>query len=254
LFSEEIEVTLLDNKVSLVTGAARGIGRAIALRLAEHGSDVVVSDIDLAGARGVAKDIKAIGRKAIAVESNISIKQNAEAIVEATVGEFGKIDILVNNAGITRDNLIMRMDEAEWDAVIAVNLKGTFNCLKAATRPMMKQRSGKIINISSIVGVMGNAGQANYCASKAGVIGLTKSAAKELAPRNIQVNAVAPGYIESEMTKGLPEALRESYLNIIPLKRPGTPEDVASAVLFLASPLSDYVTGQVLHVDGGMLM
>jgi 3-oxoacyl-[acyl-carrier protein] reductase len=254
LFSEEIEVAFLDNKVSVITGAARGIGRAIALRLAEHGSDMVVSDIDMAGAHGVAKEIEALGRKAFAVESNVSIKQNAEALVEAAVIEFGKIDVFVNNAGITRDNLIMRMDEAEWDAVIAVNLKGTFNCIKAVTRPMMKQRNGKIINISSIVGVMGNAGQANYCASKAGVIGLTKSAAKELAPRNVQVNAVAPGYIESDMTKNLPETIRESYLSIIPLKRPGAPEDVANVVLFLASPLSDYITGQVLHVDGGMLM
>jgi len=247
-------VAVLDNKVSVVTGAARGIGKAIALRLAEHGSDIVVSDIDLAGAQGVAKEIEAMGRKAIAVESNVSIKQHADALVEAAVGEFGKIDVFVNNAGITRDNLIMRMDEAEWDAVISVNLKGTFNCIKAVTRPMMKQRNGKIINISSIVGVMGNAGQANYSASKAGVIGLTKSAAKELAARNVQVNAVAPGYIETEMTKNLPETIRENYLTVIPLKRPGAPEDVANVVLFLASPLSDYMTGQVLHVDGGMLM
>ena len=247
-------MAVLDNKVSVVTGAARGIGKAIALRLAEHGSDIVVSDIDLAGVQGVAKEIEAMGRKAIAVESNISIKQHADALVEAAVGEFGKIDVFVNNAGITRDNLIMRMDEAEWDAVISVNLKGTFNCIKAVTRPMMKQRNGKIINISSIVGVMGNAGQANYSASKAGVIGLTKSAAKELAARNVQVNSVAPGYIETEMTKNLPETIRENYLAVIPLKRPGAPEDVANVVLFLASPLSDYMTGQVLHVDGGMLM
>ncbi|OGB98905.1 3-oxoacyl-[acyl-carrier-protein] reductase [candidate division KSB1 bacterium RBG_16_48_16] len=247
-------MAVLDNKVSVVTGAARGIGKAIALRLAEHGSDIVVSDIDLAGVQGVAKEIEAMGRKAIAVESNVSIKQHADALVEAAVGEFGKIDVFVNNAGITRDNLIMRMDEAEWDAVISVNLKGTFNCIKAVTRPMMKQRNGKIINISSIVGVMGNAGQANYSASKAGVIGLTKSAAKELAARNVQVNAVAPGYIETEMTKNLPETIRENYLTVIPLKRPGAPEDVANVVLFLASPLSDYMTGQVLHVDGGMLM
>ncbi|MDZ7346803.1 MAG: SDR family oxidoreductase, partial [candidate division KSB1 bacterium] len=164
------------------------------------------------------------------------------------------LDILVDHAGITRDNLIMRMSEEEWDLVLRVNLKGVFNCIKAASRPMLKQRSGKIINIASVVGVMGNAGQANYSASKGGVIALTKSAAKEFGSRNIQVNAVAPGYIETDMTRGLPESAKQSFLNLIPLQRAGQPKDVADVVLFLASPLSDYVTGQVLHVDGGMVM
>ncbi len=244
----------LKDKVAVVTGSARGIGKSIVLRLAAAGADVVVSDIDLSGAEQTTAEVKALGRRSLAVRSDISQLADAEALIEKAVSEMGRIDILVNNAGITRDNLLLRMDEKEWDSVIAVNLKGTFNGIKAATRVMMKQRSGKIINMASVVGVMGNAGQANYAASKAGVIGLTKSAAKELGSRNIQVNAVAPGYIETDMTKGLPEAAKEAFMTIIPLKRPGTAQDVADIVLFLSSSLADYVTGQVIHVDGGMVM
>ncbi len=238
----------------MVTGAARGIGRAISLRLAEAGADVVVSDILLDGIEAVAKEISAMGRRSLAVAADVAKLEQAEQLIESALKEFGRVDILVNNAGITRDNLLLRMDEKEWDAVIAVNLKGTFNGIKAVTRTMMKQRSGKIINMASVVGVIGNAGQANYAASKAGVIGLTKSAAKELASRNIQVNAVAPGYIETDMTKNLPEAAKEAFLSLIPCKRPGQVQEVADVVLFLASHLSDYITGQVIHVDGGMVM
>lgn len=244
----------LKNKIAIVTGAARGIGRAIALRLAEAGADVVVSDIVMEGANEVAKQIHDMGRRSLAFAADVANMVQAEQLVDAAVKEFGRVDILVNNAGITRDNLLLRMDENEWDTVIAVNLKGAFNCIKAVTRPMMKQRSGKIINMASVVGIIGNAGQANYAASKAGLIGLTKSAAKELASRNIQVNAVAPGYIETDMTKNLPETAKQAFLTLIPCKRPGQPQEVADVVLFLASPLSDYITGQVIHVDGGMVM
>ena len=238
----------------MITGAARGIGAAIAERLAGEGCHAVISDIDLAGAEATADKIRSLGRRAVAVKSDVSVFEEAEALIKQALDEFGQIDVLVNNAGITRDNLVMRMTETEWDAVIRVNLKGTFNCIKAASRPMMKQRFGKIINIASVVGVMGNAGQANYAASKGGVIALTKSVAKEFGSRNIQVNAVAPGYIETEMTRGLPDAAKQSFISLIPLQRAGRPQDVADAVLFLASPLSDYVTGQVLHADGGMVM
>lgn len=244
----------LKDKVAVVTGGARGIGRAVVLRLAEAGADVVVSDILLEAAEATAAEVKALGRKSLAVATDVSKLDQTEQLIDGVIKEFGRVDILVNNAGITRDNLLMRMDEKDWDAVIAVNLKGTFNGIKAVTRLMVKQRSGKIINMASVVGVMGNAGQANYAASKAGVIGLTKSAAKELGGRGIQVNAIAPGYIETDMTKDLPPAAKEAFLSIIPLKRPGLPQDVADAVLFLSSPLSDYVSGQVLHVDGGMVM
>ena len=244
----------LGGKVALVTGSGRGIGAAIAFKLAEAGCNLVISDIDLNSAEQTAAKIKQMGRDAVALQADIAKFEQADNLIKGTIEKLGNIDILVNNAGITRDNLFMRMSEAEWDAVMSVNLKGTFNCTKAVTRPMMKQRSGKIINISSVVGVMGNVGQANYAASKAGVIGLTKSVAKELGARNIQVNAVAPGYIQTDMTKELKESAKQAFLNIIPLQRAGEAQDVAHTVLFLASPLSDYITGQVLHVDGGMVM
>jgi 3-oxoacyl-[acyl-carrier protein] reductase len=244
----------LKGKNAVVTGAARGIGKAIALHLAESGCNVMVSDIDETGAQAVADKIKELGVNAVAIKSDVSNLADAEKMIEKAVADLGSVDILVNNAGITRDTLLMRMSEADWDAVININLKGTFNCIKAATRQLLKQRAGKIINMASVVGVMGNAGQANYSASKAGVIGLTKSVAKEFGARNIQVNAIAPGYIETDMTKDLPASAKEMFLTGIPLKRAGQVKDVSNAVLFLASDLSDYVTGQVLHVDGGMVM
>jgi 3-oxoacyl-[acyl-carrier protein] reductase len=246
---------MLQGKAALVTGASRGIGRAIAIALAEAGADVAVN---YAGSEQAAEEtvrrIEELGRRAFKVKADVSSSAQAEEMVKQVIDRFGKIDILVNNAGITRDNLLMRMKEEEFDEVIATNLKGVFNCIKAVSRPMMKQRSGKIINISSVVGVLGNAGQANYVAAKAGVIGLTKTAAKELAPRNISVNAVAPGFIESDMTAKLPEELREQYLRAIPMARLGQPEEVARVVRFLASDDSAYMTGQTLHVDGGMYM
>ncbi len=244
----------LQGKTAIVTGSARGIGAEIAVKLAQAGCNIVISDIDEQGARQMAEKIKSLGRDSLAIKADVSQMAQADGLIKQTVEKFGRVDILVNNAGITRDNLLMRMSEAEWDSVITVNLKGTFNCIKSVTRTMMKARSGKIINISSVVGVMGNAGQANYSASKAGVIGLTKSVAKEFGSRHIQVNAVAPGYIQTEMTKDLPEEAKKQFVTLIPLQRPGQAEDVANAVLFLASDLSDYITGQVLHVDGGMVM
>ncbi|MGZ9584686.1 3-oxoacyl-[acyl-carrier-protein] reductase [Paenibacillus marinisediminis] len=245
----------VEGKVALVTGASRGIGRAIALSLAEAGADVIVN---YAGSVGAAAEtvaaIQAMGRQAAAVQANVGKADEAEQLVKAALEQFGKIDILVNNAGITRDNLIMRMKEEEFDQVIETNLKGVFNCLKAVTRPMMKQRSGRIINISSVVGALGNPGQANYVAAKAGVIGLTKAAARELASRGITVNAVAPGFIETDMTDVLSDSTKEQLLAGIPLARLGRPEDIAKAVLFLASDDASYMTGQTIHVDGGMYM
>ena len=246
---------LLAEKTALVTGASRGIGRAAALELAKAGAKVAVN---FAGNRAAAEEvvslIEAAGGQAMLVQADVGNATDVEAMVKTIVERFGKIDILVNNAGITRDNLIMRMKEEDWDAVIHTNLKGIFNCTKAVSKLMMKQRYGRIINMASVVGVMGNAGQANYAAAKAGVIGFTKSMAKELASRNITVNAVAPGYISTDMTASLPEQAKLDLQSQIPLQRLGTPEDVASAVLFLVSPGADYITGQTLHVDGGMVM
>ncbi|MGG3882582.1 3-oxoacyl-[acyl-carrier-protein] reductase [Brevibacillus panacihumi] len=246
---------MLTGKTALVTGASRGIGRAIALKLAEAGANIVVN---YAGSEGAASEtvaqVKALGRDAIMVRANVSDSEEVNEMFKTALEHFGSLDILVNNAGITRDNLLMRMKEEEWDAVIDTNLKGVFNCLKAATRPMMKQRSGKIINITSVVGVLGNPGQANYVAAKAGVIGLTKTAAKELATRGITVNAVAPGFIDTEMTAVLPEDVKAGLIGQIPLGRLGQTEDIANVVVFLASDAANYMTGQTLHVDGGMYM
>ncbi|MBT2760981.1 3-oxoacyl-[acyl-carrier-protein] reductase [Paenibacillus sp. ISL-20] len=245
----------LKGQTALVTGASRGIGRSIALRLADLGANVVVNYAGSeAAAAEVVAAIRAKGVSAIAVKSNVGRTEEADAMVKQVLETFGRIDILVNNAGITRDNLIMRMKEEEFDQVIETNLKGVFNCLKAVTRPMMKQRYGRIINISSVVGALGNPGQANYVAAKAGVIGLTKSAARELASRGITVNAVAPGFIDTDMTRELPEDMREGLLGGIPLARLGQPEEIAGVVAFLASSSASYMTGQVLHVDGGMYM
>jgi 3-oxoacyl-[acyl-carrier protein] reductase len=244
----------LSGKKALVTGAGRGIGRQIALTLANAGADVAICDVDLASAQQTVGDIEAMGRKSLAVKSDVSKATDVAALVEAVVTAFGTLDILVNNAGITRDNLIMRMKEEDWDLVLAINLKSAYLCCKEACRPMMKARSGKIINIASVVGLMGNAGQANYSASKAGLIGLTKTLAREFSSRSINVNAVAPGFIQTAMTDKLSEADKAKLTANIPLQKLGQPADVANAVLFLASPLADYITGQVITVDGGLVM
>ncbi|MDW0111812.1 3-oxoacyl-[acyl-carrier-protein] reductase [Sporosarcina saromensis] len=242
-------------KTAIVTGASRGIGRAIALLLGEEGAKVVVNySGSEAKAAEVVETITKAGGEAIAFQANISEIDQVKAMIDATMEAFGSIDMLVNNAGITRDNLLMRMKEDEWDDVININLKGVFLCTKAVTRQMMKQRSGKIVNLASIVGVTGNPGQANYVAAKAGVIGLTKTTAKELATRNITVNAVAPGFITTDMTDALPEDVKEQMLSAIPLGKLGSSEDVAGAVAFLLSSDADYITGQTIHVDGGMVM
>ncbi|WP_050181483.1 3-oxoacyl-[acyl-carrier-protein] reductase [Domibacillus robiginosus] len=245
----------LEGKTALVTGASRGIGRAIALELARLGADVVVN---YAGseqrAKETADEITAMGRRSFIVQCDISDSEAVGAMVKETVDQFGRLDILVNNAGITRDNLMMRMKEQEWDEVINTNLKGVFLCTKAVTRQMMKQRSGRIINISSVVGRIGNAGQANYTAAKAGVIGLTKASARELAPRGITVNAIAPGFITTDMTDELPAEAKEQLISQIPLGTLGDTADIAAAAAFLAGDGAKYITGQVLGVDGGMAM
>jgi 3-oxoacyl-[acyl-carrier protein] reductase len=241
-------------KNALVTGAGRGIGREIALRLAQAGANIAVCDVDLSSAQNTAMEIESLGQKALALQADVS-KANAVADMFAAFFQaFPILDILVNNAGITRDGLIMRMKEEDWDLVIDINLKSAFLCCKEASRHMMKARCGKIVNVASVVGIMGNAGQVNYSASKAGLIGLTKSLAKEFATRNIQVNAVAPGFIQTAMTEKLSAVEKEKLAAIIPSQKLGVPLDVANAVLFLSSPLSDYITGQVLAVDGGLAM
>ena len=244
-----------DPRVAFITGAARGIGREIALVLAQPGMKLYLNDVALgAEATATREEVESRGAAARLLAFDVADASGVQQGMEAIIKESGRLDILVNNAGITRDNLILRMKESEWDQVLSVNLKGAFNCIKAASKPMIKQHSGRIINISSVVGVMGNAGQANYVASKAGLIGLTKSVARELASRNITVNAVAPGFIETEMTAALPEKVRAEMQAQIPLNRFGTPEEVAQAVVFLAGDAAAYLTGQVLHVNGGMLM
>ncbi|MRH42226.1 3-oxoacyl-[acyl-carrier-protein] reductase [Aquibacillus halophilus] len=246
---------MLEGKVALVTGASRGIGRAIALELAQKGAKVAVNYAGSeAKAQTVVDEIKQLGMEAIKIQANVSNESEVKNMVKTVVDEFGSLDILVNNAGITRDNLLMRMKEEEFDEVININLKGVFLCTKGVTRQMMKQRSGRIINIASIVGVSGNPGQANYVAAKAGVIGLTKTTAKELASRNILVNAIAPGFIETDMTDQLTEEQRSSMLDIIPLAKLGKSVEVARVVRFLASEDANYITGQTIHVDGGMVM
>ncbi|SET16585.1 3-oxoacyl-ACP reductase FabG [Paenibacillus sp. NFR01] len=245
----------LKGQVALVTGGSRGIGRAIALALAEQGVNVAVNYAGSAAAAQETVDrIAELGAEGIALQGNVGSSAEAEQLVKEVIAKWGKIDILVNNAGITRDNLIMRMKEEEFDQVIETNLKGVFNCLKAATRPMMKQRYGRIINISSVVGAIGNAGQANYAAAKAGIFGLTKSASRELASRGITVNCVAPGFIDTDMTRQLSDEVRGELEKGIPLARLGRPEDIANSVVFLASEGAAYMTGQTLHVDGGMYM
>ncbi|MHB2153668.1 3-oxoacyl-[acyl-carrier-protein] reductase [Calditrichota bacterium GD2] len=243
-----------EGKVAIVTGSARGIGKAIALKLAREGYHVVISDILQDAAKETAQEIEKLGVKSLAVVADVSKAEDAGNLIKQTVEAFGQVDVLVNNAGITRDNLAIRMSEGEWDSVLNINLKGTFLCSQAAAKVMMKKRSGRIINIASVSGILGTAGQANYASSKAGVIALTKAFARELGARNITVNAVAPGYIATEMTEKLPENVKEEYLKQIPLKRAGTPEDVANVVAFLASDAASYVTGTTLIVSGGLVM
>ena len=243
----------LEGKTAFVTGSARGIGQSIALRLAEAGADIAVSDLQADWCEESVEKIRALGRKAEGYALNVADAEQVQAAVDQAHSDFGKIDILVNNAGITKDGLIMRMSESDWDAVLDINLKGTFLCTKAVTRYMMKARSGAIVNIASVIGLMGNPGQANYGASKAGVIALTKTTAKEMASRGIRANAIAPGFIKTKMTDALTQEVRDAMQALIPLKTLGQPEEVADVVLFLASDLSSYVTGQVLSVCGGMV-
>jgi 3-oxoacyl-[acyl-carrier protein] reductase len=244
----------LTGKVALVTGAAQGIGKAVALLLARNGADLIISDVNIEKAEETAKEIEGLGRRAMATKVDVAKMDQVEKMVEAILAKFSQIDILVNNAGITRDRLILRMTEEDWDAVLNINLKGTFNCTKAVVRHMSKKKYGKIVSIASVVGEMGNAGQANYAASKAGVIALTKTIAREFAQRGINVNAIAPGYVETPMTDVLPEKVKEELKRLIPMERLGKPEDVAEAVLFLVSEASGYITGQVLNVNGGIYM
>ena len=241
-------------KVAIVTGASRGIGRSIALALASEGARIVAVDMVSDGVEALAAEIRNGGGEAVAVQGNVTVPADTEKMIDEAVSAFGRVDILVNNAGITRDGLLLRMKDEDWDAVLSVNLKGAFLCTRAVSKVMAKQRYGRIINMASIVGQMGNAGQANYCASKAGLIGLTKSNARELAKRNVTVNAVAPGFIATDMTDVLPEKVKQDLVAQIPMERLGSVDDIANAVLFLASERSNYITGQVLGVNGGMYM
>lgn len=245
----------LENKVAIVTGASRGIGRGIAAQLASDGASVVINYRSHGeAAEQVLSNIQSSGGTASAIQADVSLYPDAERLIQASLDAYGQVDILVNNAGITRDGLIMRMSEADWDTVLDTNLKGAFNCIKAVIRPMMKRRYGRIINITSVSGLAGNPGQANYSAAKAGLIGLTKSVAKEIGSRNITCNAVAPGFIETDMTAALPEELLQEFTKMTPLGRPGKTEDIAHAVAFLASDYAGFITGQVLSVDGGLVM
>jgi len=245
----------LKDKVSIITGGARGIGKEIALLFAKEGSDIAICDVNDESLAAAKKEIEAAtGRRVLAEKVDVTSPEQVENFIKKILDNFGNIDILINNAGITRDNLLIRMSDAEWDSVLAVNLKGAFNCLRAVTRPMMKKRSGKIVNMASIIGIMGNAGQANYSASKGGLIALTKTVAKELGSRNINVNAIAPGFIKTDMTDKLSEESKGKLLAFIPLGRMGETGDVAKAALFLASDDSGYISGQVIQVDGGMVM
>jgi 3-oxoacyl-[acyl-carrier protein] reductase len=244
----------LTGKVALVTGAAQGIGKAVALLLAQRGADIIISDINLEKAEETSKEITALGQRAMAIRANVAVVEEVEKMVQTIIERFSQIHILVNNAGVARDKLLLRMTEEDWDIVLDINLKGTFNCTKAVIRYMSKQRNGKIVNIASVVGEMGNAGQANYSASKAGVIGFTKTIAREFASRGINVNAIAPGYIVTPMTEALAEKAKEDLKRMIPMDRLGQPEDVAQAALFLVSEASNYITGQVIKVNGGIYM
>ena len=249
------QILTLKDKVALVTGSARGIGRAIAETLAQRGADIIIADLRAELAAATAQEIAAAtGRRTSSVSVDVSNSASVKAMMDQVLADFGRIDILVNNAGLTRDNLIMRMEEADWDLVLNINLKGVFNCSKAVVRTMMKQHYGRIVNISSVSGLAGQAGQANYSASKAGIVGLTKALARELGSRSITVNAVAPGFILTDLTKDLPEELKESTLKSVPLGRWGTTQEIAYAVAFLASDEASYITGHVLSVDGGMVM
>jgi 3-oxoacyl-[acyl-carrier protein] reductase len=246
---------MLKGRVAVVTGSGRGIGKSIAMKLASYGANVVINDIPSSDyADETSEEIKAMGVDSIVVKGDVRKKEDVDRLISETLEKFGKIDIFVNNAGVTRDGLMIRMSEEDWDLVMDINLKGAFNCIKAVARPMMKQRSGAIVNIASIVGVMGNAGQANYVASKAGLIGLTKTTAKEFSSRGIRCNAVAPGFISSAMTDQLSDDVKKKYFESIPLGRFGTTENIADVVAFLASDMSSYVTGQTINVDGGLVM
>ena len=244
----------LSKRVAIVTGSGQGIGREIAMTLAEHGASVVISDINTTSANEVAAEIVARNGESIAITADVTVQEEVASLVDQTVSSFGQIDILVNNAGITRDTLLLRMSSTDWDQVLAINLKGAFLCTQAVVRHMLKQRWGRIINIASVVGLIGNAGQANYAAAKAGLIGLTKTTAREVAARGVTANAIAPGFIDTGMTRKLSDNAKQEFLRQIPLGYAGLPKDVANAVAFLASEEARYITGHVLNVDGGMVM